>query len=127
GDLDTTPANHVYDFMIATRFGSEYAAVCKAVWYPLVQAGVHPAVALSVCTIPRNGPKTYWDSNHGPLPSRPCPVRLAKGAMIQGTEPFSTGASVTPATASWGLPGVFREPPIPMIEKTDSLGRSIKV
>ena len=97
GDLDTAPANLVYNFFICTRFPGEYASTCDW-WYSLVQAGVAPWYAFYLCAF-QNTAGFGYIGGHGGL-EKPDPVRLRDGTPNPEvlTKP---GGKSTPAAAVW--------------------------
>lgn len=99
GDLDTAPANLVYNFFICTRFPGEYAKTCDW-WYSLVQAGVAPWYAFYLCAF-NNPAGLGYVGGHGGL-SMPDPVRLRDGTPNPKvlTKP---GGESTPAAAVWNM------------------------
>lgn len=107
GDLDTAPANLVYNFFICTRFPGEYALTCDW-WYKLVQAGVKPWYAFYLCAF-TNPVGLGYVGGHGGL-RMPDPVRLRDGTPNPEvlTKP---GGKTTPAAAVWDT-GV--DPPAPI-------------
>ena len=107
GDLDTAPANLVYNFFICTRFPGEYASTCDW-WYSLVQAGISPWYAFYLCAFNRAGGCGYV-GGHGGL-EKPDPARLRDGTPNPKvlTKP---GGGSTPAAAVWNT-GSNPPPPI---------------
>lgn len=101
-DLDSVPANAVYNFFICTRFPTEYVKVCEW-WHSLVQRGVTPALAFAATA--HGGPRVYT-GGHGGLNDRVNPKALHTGEPCGVlAQPITKGGRWTPASAIWDMAG----------------------
>jgi len=132
GDIDTAPPNLLYNFLIVSRFATEWAKYCD-VWYQRVQAGVAPWYALYLSTRGHNDDRYY--GGHAALTARVSPLLLLKGPDPKkldkpGVMIGYSGADIiwdgdyTPPVEIWGPRPVTRTNTITGVTETYSGGRS---
>lgn len=132
GDIDTAPPNLLYNFLIVSRFATEWAKYCD-VWYKRVQAGVAPWYALYLSTLGHVDNKYY--GGHAAFTARVSPLWLSKGPNPKklaspGTPIHYSGADIiwdgayTPPVEIWGPRQITRTNTMTGVSETYSDGHS---
>lgn len=116
GNIDTLPANFVFNAVCASRFPTEFRLACR-MWYEMAEAGACPRVAFALTSL--NG----WDGGQGHNNAHSA---IASGFITAATRyeyfakegkpdlsglPYTKGGRGTPTNIIWDMPNSPRFDP----------------